>query len=82
MVAESQSMAPLGGLLGYEGLRERLAIDGRKPCLRTVKSLARKYRGVLRPVKLGHRMVGFRPSRVDALLAHLAGDPRIGGYDV
>jgi hypothetical protein len=67
------------GLLGYQGLRERLAIDGKKPCLRTVKALVKKHRKVIRPVELGHRLVGFRPARVEAFLAHLAGDPQIGG---
>ncbi len=67
------------GLIGYQGLRERLAIDGKKPCLRTVKALASRYKNVLRPVPLGHRTVGFRPARVEALLSHLAGDPKIGG---
>lgn len=63
------------GLLGYDGLRARLAVDGRMPCLRTVKTLARRYRAILRPVPLGHRTVGFRPASVDRLLAHLAGEP-------
>lgn len=67
------------GLLGYEGLRERLAIDGRKPSLRTVKTLVKRYSAVIRPVKMGHKMVGFRPARVEALLAHIAGDPEMGG---
>lgn len=67
------------GLIGYEGLREMLAIDGKKPCLRTVKALARRHEAVLRPVRLGHKSVGFRAARVEALLAHLAGDPVIGG---
>lgn len=70
----NQESAPTG-LLGYEGLRERLAIDGKKPCLRKVKALVARYKAVIRPVQLGHKMVGFRPSSVDAFLAHLAGDP-------
>lgn len=57
------------GLVGYEGLRERLAIDGKLPCMRTVKKLAKKYAGVLPPVPVGHRLVGFRLSRVEAFLA-------------
>lgn len=76
---EKQSAVQMpSGLLGYEGLQERLAIDGRKPCLRTVKHLAVRYRSILRPVKLGHRLVGFRQTSVDALIAHLAGDEKIG----
>jgi hypothetical protein len=67
------------GLLGYEGLRQRLAIDGKPPCLRTVKEIVRKHRRIIRPVELGHKLVGFRPPRVDALIAHLAGDEPIGG---
>lgn len=66
------------GLLGYEGLRERLSIDGKKPCLRTVKTLVSRHRRIIRPVELGHKLVGFRPSRVEALIAHLAGDEQIG----
>ena len=67
------------GLLGYQGLRERLAIDGKLPCLRKVKALAKKHRAILRPVELGYRSVGFRPARVEALLSYLAGDQQIGG---
>lgn len=67
------------GLLGYEGLRARLAIDGKMPCLRTVKTIVRKHRRIIRPVELGHKLVGFRLPRVEALIAHLAGDEQIGG---
>lgn len=67
------------GLLGYEGLRARLAIDGKMPCLRTVKEIVRKHRRIIRPVELGHKLIGFRPPRVEALIAHLAGDEIIGG---
>lgn len=62
------------GLIGYQGLRACLAIDGKKPCLRKVKSLVSKHKGVIRPVALGHNMVGFRPARVEALIAHLSGE--------
>jgi hypothetical protein len=76
---ETGNCAVIGcGLLGYQGLRERLAIDGKKPCLRTVKALVAKHRAIIRPVILGHRTVGFRPARVEALLAHLAGDDQLG----
>lgn len=59
------------GLVGYEGLRERLAIDGKLPCLRTVKALVRKHRAVLRPIELGHRLVGFHPARIEPFLTAL-----------
>lgn len=68
-------------LLGYKGLQERLAIDGKKPCMRKVHTIAKRHRHVLRPVKIGQR-VAFRPERVSALLAHLAGDPQIGGLQL
>jgi hypothetical protein len=64
-----------GGLIGYEGLRQCLAIDGKLPAIKTVKRLAAKHRGVLRPIRLGHRSVGFRQSNVTAFLSKLAGDP-------
>lgn len=67
------------GLIGYEGLRECLAIDGQKPCMRKVKQLVRRHRAVIRPVEMGHRLVGFRPARVEAFIAALAGDEKIGG---
>lgn len=69
-----QARARETGLLGYDGLRERLAVDGKLPCLRTVKNIARRHKSILRPVPLGHRTVGFRPVNVDRLLAHLAGE--------
>lgn len=74
----SEQLARTRGLIGYEGLRERLAIDGKLPCLRTVKSLVEKFRGVIRPVELGHRMVGFRESRVEAFLEAMEGAKRGG----
>ncbi len=70
------------GLLDYQDLRKALTVGRerpRVPCLRTVKELARKHRGILRPVELGSRTVGFRPERVKALLSHLAGDKKTGG---
>lgn len=74
----SDAPASNGGLLGYEGLARELAVDGRVMTDRNVKSLAAKYRKILRPVKLGHRTVGFRRADVEKLKAYLAGD-RVGG---
>ena len=57
-----------------EGLARALAVDGKPMAERSVKRIAERFRRILRPVKLGHRTVGFRPVDVERLKAHLAGE--------
>ena len=48
------------------------------PALRTVKALVKRHRAIIRPVKLGHSLVGFRPANVEKLISHLSGEPTGG----
>jgi hypothetical protein len=65
------------GLLSYEDLRDRLTIGVKhphRPSLRTVKGIVAKHRAIVRPVPLGHSLVGFRPASVEKLISHLSGE--------
>ena len=67
------------GLLGYSGLAGEFAVDGKPMSERSVKRLAARHRKILKPVKLGHRTVGFRRADVERLKSHLAGEIKPGG---
>ena len=80
--SEGEAAAHAAGLLSYEDLQDRLTIglkNPRRPCLRTVKELVRRYPRAAGPVELGHTLVGFRPHSVEKLLAALAGEQPPGG---
>lgn len=67
------------GLLDYEDLRDRLTIGRkrpRRPSLRTVKALVARHRGIVRPVELGHKTVGFREANIEKLISHLSGESK------
>lgn len=79
--SDGEAAAHAAGLLSYEDLQDRLTIgrsNPRKPCMRTVKTLVRKHRAIIRPVELGHTLIGFREPSVERLLAHLAGEEPAG----
>lgn len=62
------------GLLSYEGVARRLAIDGKQMSLRELKAFLAKHRKTCPRVRIGHKTVGFRPANVDRLIAKLEED--------
>ena len=80
--SDAEAAAHAAGLLSYEDLQDRLTVglkNPRRPCMRTVRGLVAKHRRVIRPVEIGHTLVGFRERSVEKLLALLAGEEPAGG---
>lgn len=65
-------------LLGYDGLRQALAIDGKEMSERNVKRIAAKHKRILRPVPMGPKLVGFRRVNVQRLIDHLESTGELG----
>lgn len=75
--SDAEAAARAAGLLSYEDLQDRLTVGlrtPRRPCMRTVRSLVSRYKSVVRPVAIGHTLVGFREANVQKLLSALAGE--------